>query len=41
LATGSPAFKGKTTFHLAFEWGERLAAPQSIALNVLEGELGS
>jgi hypothetical protein len=33
--------KGTTTFHLAFEWGERLAAPQSVVLNVLEGELGS
>ncbi len=33
--------KGTTTFHLAFEWGERLAAPESVVLNVLEGELSS
>jgi hypothetical protein len=33
--------KGKTTFHLAFEWGKQLAATQSVVLNVLEGALGN
>jgi hypothetical protein len=33
--------KGATTFHLAFEWGGRLAATESVVLNVLEGKLTS
>ena len=27
--------KGNTTFHIAFEWGDRVAAYESVALNVL------